>query len=417
MSARGASDSRYAWRLLALGGITAAVVVAMPTMALPVLFPEMAAELGLTVVQVGAIWGMLSLAGVFTSLIGGSLGDRIGSRRTLIASCMTLGLAGASRGLSGGLATLAFTVFLSGLVASVIPMNLHKMCGVWFSRRRLGVANAVISGGMALGFLMGSMISATVLSPWLGSWRAVLFFYGAISLVMAIPWTLTRDAPAQSVEDGAGDEAPSIRRSLGQVIRLRHVWLLGLSLLAVGGAVQGFLGYLPTYLRGIGWEPARADGAIASFHAVSLAAVVPMAVMSDHLQLRRGFLAVASLVMALGIGVVSCAGGAAVWIGVLLAGVVRDSYMAVFMTTVTEVRGVGAVYAGSALGLAMMLLRLGGWLAPPLGNGMAAFGARYPFVVWAGMGGLGLLALAASRMRRPPPAGGQGRSGGADADR
>jgi hypothetical protein len=85
--------------------------------------------------------------------------------------------------------------------------------------------------------------------------------------------------------------------------------------------------------------------------------------------------------------------GVAIWVGVLLAGAVRDGYMAVFMTTATEARGVGAAYAGTALGLAMTLSRVGGMIAPPIGNSLAAFGPRLPFLFWAGLTLLGLVVL------------------------
>jgi len=413
MKTQSDSCERTRWIMLGLAGLTAAIAVAMPTMAMPVLFAEMAADLDLTVLQIGAVWGIVSLAGLFVSLAGGTLGDRFGTRRMLTFACLGLGLTGAARGFANDLPTLAATVFLAGLFSSAIPMNLHKVCGVWFSGKRLGMANSVISGGMALGFMLGSMVSATVLSPWLGGWRGVLFFYGGIAVLMSIPWAFTRDRPVRAHADSTTHAAPSvsIRTALAGVIRIRDVWLLGLALMAFGGCIQGFLGYLPLYLRDAGWAGARADSALAAFHMASLAAVLPMAWLSDRFRVRRGVLIIATAMASVGVGLLSVTSGAAIWVGVLMAGVVRDGFMALFMTTVTEVRGVGMRYAGTALGLAMTLLRLGGLIAPPLGNGLATIGPRLPFVVWAAMGALGLVALA---LVGPSPAearvgGGRGR--------
>ncbi|MBU1049438.1 MFS transporter, partial [Candidatus Bipolaricaulota bacterium] len=179
-----ALHSRDRWGMLALSGATATLVVAAPSMAMPVLFSEIVADLGLTLVQVGAVWGMVAFAGLFTGLAGGIVGDRFGTKRTLVLACLLLGLAGASRGLSQDLISMAFTTFLAGLLSAAIPMNLHKVCALWFSGKQLATANAVISGGMALGFMIGSLISATLLSPWLGSWRHVLFLYGGIAVLM-----------------------------------------------------------------------------------------------------------------------------------------------------------------------------------------------------------------------------------------
>jgi MFS family permease len=358
-------------------------------MAMPVLFAEIAKDLRLSLVQVGAVWGTVAFAG----LAGGMIGDRFGTKRALAVACLLLGLTGASRGLSNGLATMTVTVFLGGLVAAAIPMNLHKVCAMWFSGKRLGSANAVVSAGMALGFMIGSLISATILSPWLGGWRHVLFLYGGIGVLMSIPWSFARVAPREKARLTQDSHAPSIRRALGHVVRLRNVWVLGVALLGVGGAVQGLLGYLPLYLRGIEWSAARADGALAGFHAISLLAVFPLAMLSDRVGSRRKLLVAATLMTAGGIGLLSIVDGMVIWMAVLMAGAVRDGYMAVFMTTVTELNGVGAEYAGTAIGLAMTLSRVGGLIAPPLGNSLAVYGPRAPFVLWAAMALLGFAAL------------------------
>lgn len=379
--------------MLALSGATATLAVAMPSMAMPVLFAEIAADLQLSLIQVGAIWGTVSFAGLFASLAGGMLGDRFGTKRTLAFACLLLGLAGALRGLSTGLVTMTMTVFLSGLVSAIIPMNLHKVCALWFSGKQLGSANAVISGSMALGFMLGALISATVLSPWLGSWRSVLYFYGGIAALLSVPWALTRISPSERGHLTRSGGGPLFRQSLSHVVRLRDVWALGIALLGVGGGIQGFLGYLPLYLREIEWSASRADAALSSFHAISLLVVFPLAMLSDHLGSRKKLLIAATLMTAVGIGMLSIADGVLIWIAVLLAGSVRDGYMAVFMTTTLELDGVGATYAGTALGLTLTLSRVGGLIAPPLGNSLAAYDPRAPFVLWAAMALLGLIAL------------------------
>jgi len=122
--------------------------------------------------------------------------------------------------------------------------------------------------------------------------------------------------------------------------------------------------------------------------------------LSDRIGSRRKLLVAATLMTACGIGLLSIADGVIIWIAVLMAGAVRDGYMAVFMTAVTEVKGVSAEYAGTALGLAMTLSRVGAMIAPPLGNSFAIYGPRAPFVLWAAMAVLGLIAL--GFLRRGP---------------
>jgi hypothetical protein len=92
-----------------------------------------------------------------------------------------------------------------------------------------------------------------------------------------------------------------------------------------------------------------------------------------------------------------------VWVAVCLAGMVRDGFMAVFLTSITETEGIGPTYAGTAAGLVMVFSSLGSLLAPPLGNSLAWLGAGLPFVLWAGLTVLGMLALYATQTRKVQP--------------
>jgi len=359
--------------------------MAMPMMSMPVLFKEISDDLGLSLVQIGTVWGIAALAGIFVVLIGGLLGDRFGVKRILTVACFLAGLAGASRGLSGSFITLVTTTFLFGLVTAAIPVNVHKTCGVWFSGRHLGLANGVVSMGMAVGFTVGAMISATILSPLLGGWRNVMFLYGAISIAISALWFLIQSEPSQ-VESSAGSASTvPFRQALSRVARIRGVWLLGFILLGQMGCVQGMLGYLPLYLREIGWTAASADGTLAIFNGTSMMATIPMALLSDRLGSRKAVLLTATIMTVIGVGLLSVVSGAGVWTSVIIAGIVRDGFMAVFMTMIIETEGVGATYAGTAMGLIFTISRLGGLVSPPVGNSLANINLGLPFIFWAAL--------------------------------
>ena len=392
--------SNYRWYILVLAALTFTFVVAIPTMCMPVLFEEISEDLDLSLVEIGTVWGMVSLSGVFVVLIGGLLGDRFGAKRVLSVACFLAGLAGALRGLSGDFITLAATLFLFGLLVAVIPPIVHKTCGVWFSGRRLGLANGVVSMGMAVGFMLGAMISATVLSPLLGGWRNVLFLYGAMAIVIGVLWLLTRSQPGQDESPIGGSSTVELRHALSHVLRIRGVWIFGFLLMGQLGCVQGMLGYLPLYLREIEWPAASADGTLAVFHATSMMAVVPMALLSDRLRSRKPVLFVAALMTALGVGLLSVADDAMVWVSVIIAGIVRDGFMAVLMTTLMEIDGVGATYAGTAMGLVMTLSRLIGFLSPPIGNSLAHINLSLPFVFWAALAVVALFSFCFATNRR-----------------
>jgi MFS family permease len=396
-------ESPYRWYILILAALTNTLASAIPSMCLPVLFKEISNDLHLSLVEVGLIWGIAALPGIITSLLGGAVGDRFGPKRILSAGCLLVGVVGGLRGLANNFTGLAAAVFLVGFLTPFVGMNVIKTCGIWFSSRQLALANGVLSMGMALGFVIGSLASATVMSPWLGGWRNVLFFYGAITAALSIPWFFTRPAPALSGPRGTAASSGSLRQTLAHVVRIKNVWLLGLAILGIGGCIQGALGYIPLYLRGLGWSGISADGALASFHTISMLCVIPIALWSDRLGSRKKVMLGAAFMVTLGVGLLSVVNGVMVWVAVCLAGMVRDGFMAVFLTSITETEGIGPSYAGTAAGLVMVFSSLGSLLAPPLGNSLAVFGAGLPFLFWAGLTVLGMLALSATQTRKAQP--------------
>ena len=148
------------------------------------------------------------------------------------------------------------------------------------------------------------------------------------------------------------------------------------------GSMQGMSGYLPLYLREIGWSPAIADGVMGLRSAVSTIAAIPMAMLSDRLGLRKGMLIPTLLTSAICLGLLPLADGAAVWVLIILFSFCRSGIMALFLSMVMEIEGLGGKYAGTAIGLTGTISMLGGFFCPPLGNSLAQFHLGLPFVFW-----------------------------------
>lgn len=384
------SESLYRWYILTLAALTFTISVGSPSMAMPVLFDEISKDLNLDLVQVGWIWGISALTGILTGLVGGTLGDRFGTKRILAAGCILGGITGALRGLSSDYLTLVITSFVFGLIPAAIPMNVHKVCGIWFAGRHLGLANGIVSAGMALGFMLASALSATVLSPWLGGWRQVLYLFGGLSIIMGILWSFTRAAPARNNSHMHREDSVSLKEGIPYVGRIKNVWLVSIAMLGMSACIQGTLGYIPLYLRHVGWAESSADAALATFHGVSLIAAIPIALLSDQLGSRRKVLMIATLMIMIGVGLLSVSTGSLVWVGVVVSGVVRDGFMAILMTMVIEIKAIGAKYAGTAIGLVLVFSRLGNLLSPPLGNSLAEYNPAYPFLFWSFLALIGL---------------------------
>jgi MFS family permease len=150
---------------------------------------------------------------------------------------------------------------------------------------------------------------------------------------------------------------------------------------------------MPTYLRDIGWTIAGADGTVAAFFGVSTLGVIPLALLSERLGLRKVVLFPILFVTIVGVALLPLVGSAAVWVLMIMVGVSRDGFMAIALTMSTEAKGVGVVYAGTAAGLAQTMLNVGSFSSPPLGNSLAHINPYFPFFLWAAFGLLALVAF------------------------
>ena len=379
------------WNMLAMIGLTGCVFVAMPQMCMPVLFKEISTDLGLDLVQIGVIWSMIPLSGMLVILLGGLLSDRFGTKRVLVVGCFFTGLAGILRGMSDSFFTLSATMFLFGLLQTITSPALIRACTVWFPGKHLGLANGVLSMSMGFGFLLSSMISATILSPLLGGWQNVLIVYGIASVVISILWYFTRNDPQHGDSRAENVAALPLKETLLKVIRIKRIWILGSIVMWQIGCVQGMLGYLPIYLRDMGWNAAAADGAMATFHGLSTMFTVPIVLLSDKLGSRKIMLFATTLMTAVGVGILTLGSGGNVWIAMVVAGVVRDGFMALQMTMLLETKEIGTRYAGTAIGLIHTISRVGEIVSPPIGNSLADIDPRYPFILWSGMAVVALI--------------------------
>jgi len=366
---------------------------------MPALFKEISEDLNLNLVQIGTVWGVVYLAGIFLSPFGGLLSDRFRVKSLMGVSCLLVGITGAARGLSYSFVTLSFTVFLVGIVRTIIPISLTKTIGSWFQGRNLGMAMGISFTGMGLGLMLGPMISATILSPLLGGWRGVMTLYGAVAITISILWFLFGREPPQA-ESTTGDfSAEPFRQAFSRIIRIKALWLMGFTLLFRWGGLMGVTGYLPLYLRGQGWAPASADITLAVFNGVSMICVVPFSSLSDRLGARKAFLIPALILTFIGFVLLPFVDGTPIWVLIIMSGLFIDGFMAIIVTMLYEAEVVEPRDYGTALGFTFAISQIGIVIAPPLGNSFASLNPGLPFIFWAALSAVALFTLAAMKER------------------
>ena len=392
--------SSFRWVILAMTAVSGFILMGFQTTGLSALFSEIAADVNLDLIQIGLVWGVGTVMGIFTGLIGGSLIDYFGTRRSLVTLCILIGITGALRGFAVDFWSLFFFSFLFGMVQPILPLNLVKLNRQWFSSEQLGLASGVMSAGFATGLMLGSRMSATVLSPMLGGWRGVLILLGILAVGMGLLWFVIH--PPVEKAKGKRPDLKTIFANVRYVTRYREIWGIVLGGLGVLGLMRGVVGYVPTYLREIGWNASDADTAITIFFLASLIGVVPLSHLSDRIGNRRIVMVTGSLMMSIGTALMFFVGDAfwGVMLAMVIAGFFFDSFMALKGASVTEIEGLEVNMMGSALGFMIMMQNVGATVVPPLGNTLSTIGLNVPFLLWACSGIFAVIALLTFRKRK-----------------
>jgi nitrate/nitrite transporter NarK len=248
--------------------------------------------------------------------------------------------------------------------------------------------------GGGTGFMLGALISATWVSPWLGGWRNVFFAYGAIAILVTLLWFLRSDK-SNSLKLNSSHETLSFRQIFGSSFRNKNLWFIGFALLAYQGCVMGMQGYLPYHLQENGWNTASASGIAAVYNAMGTVGVIPLTMLSDRLGSRKICLQVSFVVAIVGVGILSVVQDWLVWIPVILVGLFSQMNSALFATMSIETSQTESSFSGTALGFVLGWGLIGRTFSPPIGNSLSGLNASlgWPFIFWSSLAVIGMVIL------------------------
>ena len=374
--------SNYRWYILALAMLSYGTIAGLQRMCLPVLFKEISTELNLNLVSIGTIWGLDPLAGVFIGLPSGLLADRFGVKRSLVAICILAGVIGSLRAFSVNFLTLALSTLVFGFVSAATVSTTVKAAGVWFRPRQLGLANALLQISWFGCAMIATMLSATVLSPSLGGWRQVILLFSGPPVLVGLLWLITGREPVKGQPAETSVSDIPFRQSLSRVIHIREVWIIGLIQIAIFGTHTGLMGYLPLYLRNIGWSTLGADSAITVLNGACLLGIIPMVLLANRLGSQKGMLIFSVSIISISMLLLPFVQGSLVYVLLFVSGFLRSAAMPLLSTVLFNTRGVGATYGGTAIGLASAMGMVGSFVAPPLGASFTFISQSMPFIFW-----------------------------------
>jgi ACS family glucarate transporter-like MFS transporter len=183
------------WRVVAavfvLAFITIAVRVCISSAKLP-----MAADLLITDVQFGWVFGVFAIGYCIAMIPAGWMGDRAGPRVFLAVIVCSWSLLTAGTGFVSGLTSLIILRLLFGIAEAGVYPTATRALYEWMAPSERASALGLLNAGSRLGAALGLAL-ATDIILWIG-WRACFWLLGAAALSWAAGWYVWyRDEPAR----------------------------------------------------------------------------------------------------------------------------------------------------------------------------------------------------------------------------
>jgi MFS family permease len=213
------SNSRYRWVIVAAGGLLGCVAIG-GMFSLPVFLQPIARDTGWSVTGVSSAMTIGFLAMAFTSMIWGTLSDRIGPLPVVLTGSIVLAasLALASHAPSLLAFQIMFGLMVGSATAAIFAPMMACVTG-WFDTHR-SLAVSLVSAGMGMAPLVMSPLAAWLVSN--HDWRTSMQVLACVVAVIMIPVSLlVRRPPAlESAQAAAsGDDAPPPDMSIAQAVR------------------------------------------------------------------------------------------------------------------------------------------------------------------------------------------------------
>jgi MFS family permease len=379
------TTSRRIW-YLALA-VAATVTLYYGAYALPSVAPLVLAYFHLTLAQYVAINLILSVLGAISAIFG-SLSDRIGRANLVIYGVLLNSLLILSLALTRTVWLFFLLHFVGGFIEGIILVATPALVRDFSPRLGRATAMGFWTVGPVGGSLLATLVASQTLPIFKNSWQSQYIIAGIVGLVVAgICFLSLRDLSAPlraqimvSEKEKAVLEARA--RGIDVEASMKHPWKQ-MARIRVLGSAFGIAVFLLTYYVFVGYGPVlftdifkyslpQANGLLAIYWIVDIAASVVGGIFSDRLRVRKPFMFLATIgTMAANVVFISRIGqttspvfmGTLLAISALVGPIAYVTWMAAFTEMLEEINpalvATGMAVQGSVLRVVVVLSTIG----------------------------------------------------------
>ncbi|MGH1572122.1 MFS transporter [Methylobacterium sp. P31] len=212
-------------------------------------------EFGMSKTDFGLILSAFAYPYAIFQVIGGSVGDKFGARRTLLACGVIWATATILTGLVGGLVSLFLARVLLGFGEGATFPTATRAMQNWTAPGKRGFAQGITHAFSRLGNAVAPPIVATLIFHF--GWRTSFVILGAISFIWVVIWYLYfRDDPSDhpSITREELDALPAPRavgakQTVPWGALARRMLPVTITYFCYGWTLWLFLGWLPSFFK------------------------------------------------------------------------------------------------------------------------------------------------------------------------
>lgn len=323
------------------------------------------ADLSISHAAMGSIMGAWQLTYIASAIPCGILLDRIGSRAALTLGAFIVAASALARGLAPDYFTMLLAVMLFGIGGPIISAGAPKVITQWFEGQSRGLAMGIYMTGPAVGGIIALTMTHSVLLPWMGSWRLLMFFMAGFGVFAGIAWFAIASNPAMTQSET--EHRASTNLPQGQVLRrlISEPAVLLVLLMSIGVFFfnHGLNSWLPELLTHGGMSLISAGywASIPTVIGIAGSLIIPrLATPGRRFHILFGLLALALIASVF----LQFQSEPLMFFGLFIQGIAKSSLMTVLILILVELPGVGDRYAGVASGLFFSAAEIGGVLGP-----------------------------------------------------
>jgi MFS family permease len=292
--------------------------------------PLMQGELGLSATEFGLVASAFFWIYGPVQLVVGWLCDRFNVYRLMTIGLLLWAVSTLLMGFVGGFLSLLVLRVMLGVGESIAFPGTSKIIAEQVPAERRGLANSMVSLGIALGPAAGTLAGGLILAAW--GWRPIFIVFGLVTLLWLLPWRRTvakLAAPAESAAD-SGQQVP-----LGALLRRWPLWSMSIAHIASNYGFYFLLIWLPNYLvKARGLDIGEMTLLATAGYLAQAVAAVGFGLWSDRWtrsgrsegQIRRWMMIVAQIVQGVAIvGVLIAEGSLGIGVWLVIAGIATGS--------------------------------------------------------------------------------------------